>query len=226
MTASFTPPYTYPQSEDTLDTKPKKQRWKAGDPIVIREVWQGKVWSGRPASVVLDTEEMLALYAPAGQAWRKPVTLSGGTLRIPKEEWKLADEHQRIEVLRLAPPGAAHSVLVLWLPGFSRFLRWYVNLEEPLHRTPIGFDYMDMALDIVITEDQTEWKWKDEDEFQEAQDHGLIGRDQARQIREEGHRVLETMQAGRAPFNDGWQHWRPDPSWPAPTLPAGWDRVG
>ena len=193
---------------------------------MIREVWQGKVWSGRPASVVLDTEEMLALYAPAGQAWRKPVTLSGGTLRIPKEDWKLADERQRIEVLRLAPPGAAHSVLVLWLPGFSRFLRWYVNLEEPLHRTPIGFDYMDMALDIVITEDQTEWKWKDEDEFQEAQDHGLIGRDQARQIREEGRRVLETMQAGGPPFNDRWQHWRPDPSWPVPTLPAGWDRVG
>ena len=207
-------------------TVPRERGWEAGDQVVLREIWRGKVWSGRPVTVVLDSPELLALYAPAGHMWRKPVTLAERTLRIPKEAWKLADEPGRIEVLRLATPGASHSVLVLWLPGFSRFLRWYVNLEEPLRRTQIGFDFMDMALDIVISEDGTEWKWKDEDEFQEAQDLGLITADKARRLREEGRRVLELMRSGGPPFNGGWQRWRPDPSWPIATLPAGWDRLG
>ena len=199
--------------------------WVHGDRIVLREIWKGKVWSGRPHIVVQDSPDLLALYVPAGTPWRKPVTLEGGTLRIPKQEWKLADDNQRIEILRLVTPGAAHSVLVLWLPGFSKFLRWYVNLEEPLTRTPIGFDYMDLTLDIVISADQTEWKWKDEDEMQEAVDEGLISSKLASELREEGESVLSAMQAGKPPFSDGWDRWRPDPEWPNPKLPDGWDRL-
>ena len=35
-----------------------------------------------------------------------------------------------------------------------------------------------------------------------------------------GGRVLEEW-----PFPTGWEDWRPDPSWPIPQLPDGWDRV-
>ncbi|MEU3087315.1 DUF402 domain-containing protein, partial [Streptomyces massasporeus] len=27
------------------------------------------------------------------------------------------------------------------------------------------------------------------------------------------------------PFTEGWQHWRPDPSWAVPSLPEDWDRT-
>ena len=203
----------------------QERRWARGDQIVLREVWRGRVWSGRPQIVVRDSPDLLALYIPAGTPWRKPVTLDGGTLRIPKQEWRLADAIQRIETLRLVTPGAPHSVLVLWLSGFSKFLRWYVNLEAPLTRTPSGFDYMDLALDIVISAGQTEWKWKDVDELEEAVSEDLISSKLARELREEGESVLESMRAGKPPFSEDWDRWRPDPEWPRPTLPTGWDRL-
>ena len=43
-----------------------------------------------------------------------------------------------------------------------------MNLEEPLKRTAIGFDYLDQLLDIEIAVDLSSWKWKDEDELEEA----------------------------------------------------------
>ena len=199
--------------------------WVTGDQIVLREIWEGKVWSGRPQIVIEDSPGLLALYIPAGTLWRKPVTLEGGILRIPKQEWKLADEYQRIETLRLVTPGEAHSVLVLWRPGFSEFLKWYVNLEEPLARTQLGFDYMDLALDIVINANQEEWRWKDEDELQEAVEEGLISRKLAFELRQEGESVLKSLRASKPPFCDGWDLWRPDPDWSIPTLWDGWDRL-
>jgi hypothetical protein len=27
------------------------------------------------------------------------------------------------------------------------------------------------------------------------------------------------------PFDEDWSSWRPDPAWPAPELPTGWDLV-
>jgi uncharacterized protein len=29
--------------------------------------------------------------------------------------------------------------------------------------------------------------------------------------------------AGEPPFDRDWQDWRPDPRWPVPELPDGWD---
>jgi hypothetical protein len=39
-------------------------------------------------------------------------------------------------------------------------------------------------------------------------------------VRAEAARVLEEW-----PFPTGWEDWRPDPYWPIPQLPVGWDRV-
>lgn len=33
------------------------------------------------------------------------------------------------------------------------------------------------------------------------------------------------INAWGAPFSDGWEHWRPEPHWPVPELPADWDRT-
>ena len=68
----------------------------------------------------------------------------------------------------LAIPAAAHSVYVMWETGRTELRCWYVDLQEPLRRTTLGFDTMDHLLDIVISPDQSAWRWKDEDEFEEA----------------------------------------------------------
>ena len=128
----------------------------------------------------------------------------------------------RHETLRIITPGSRHSIILFWTATFGEHLLWYVNLEEPLVRTPIGFDYLDQMLDIVVAADLSEWKWKDEDEFEEGVAHGILSPEEADVIRAEGERVLEALNAGRSPFDEPWAQWRPDPSWPAAGLLEGW----
>jgi len=45
----------------------------------------------------------------------------------------------------------------------------------------------------------------------------------AGEIRAEGERVARLIERWEPPFSDGWEDWRPDPAWPLPVLPPGWD---
>ena len=62
-------------------------------------------------------------------------------------------------------------------------------------------------------------------ELQEAVGVGLFTRQQAKAIRDEGERVIERAEAWTEPFNQGWEEWRPNPDWPLPSVPEGWDRL-
>ena len=199
--------------------------WRAGDQIVLREVWSGKVWAARPVTVVRDDEDLIALYLAIGTRWKRPVRPDGARLRMPSEDWMLGDDVWRDKsVLHLVTPGAAHAVWAMWEEG-GEFLRWYVNIQEPLRRSPVGFDYMDQMLDLVVAPDLTEWHWKDEEELEEEFAHGLMTRAEVDAVKAEGERVLRLIEDRSSPFGDSWQLWRPDASWPIPGLPAGWDRV-
>ena len=200
--------------------------WKPGDQVVLREIWRGKVWSGRPCTVVEDTPSRLVLYSGAGVRWMKPSDPAGVRLRIPEDEWALREDVWTLEVLRIVTPGARHSVLLLWSAGFQEFLLWYVNLEDPLVRTDVGFDYKDRLLDIEIAPDLSRWKWKDEDELEEAVARGIVTSQQSGEIRAEGERVIAALDVRRPPFNEAWDRWRPDPDWPSPGFPDGWDDLG
>ena len=141
-------------------------------------------------------------------------------------EWFLADNvwPEDGEYLRLVIPGAPYSVLIFWLEKHSVHRSWYINLEDPLHRTSIGFDFMDQILDIIVEPDLSSWFWKDEDEFQEAQELGLISPERAGEMRAEGESVVEMLLSGESVFN-GWEQWKPDPAWKIPTLPEGWEKI-
>jgi hypothetical protein len=144
---------------------------------------------------------------------------------MPATDWALADATwTRARMLHLTNPGAAHAIHLWWLPPDWRFGGWYVNLQEPIRRTSLGFDYMDRMLDIVIEPDLS-WRWKDEDELEAAVNDGLVTRAWADDVRREGERVIRRLEARRAPFSDGWEHWRPNPEWPIPELREGWDDV-
>ena len=66
---------------------------------------------------------------------------------------------------------------------------WYVNLQQPLRRTPLGFEAMDMMLDVVVEPDLT-WRWKDEDEFADLLDRGLVDAATGDRVRREGEAVI------------------------------------
>jgi len=126
-------------------------------------------------------------------------------------------------VLKLARPGEPWSVWLFWEPGWL-FKNWYVNLETPLARWDGGVDSEDHFLDISVHPDRS-WHWRDEDEFAQAQWDGLMAPAVAEQVREAGRSAVEVIRAWGPPFSDGWQHWRPDPSWAVPSLPKDWDRT-
>ena len=197
--------------------------WKPGDQIVLREIWRGKVWSGRPCTVVEDRPNRLVVFSGTGVRWMRPCRPDGSPLRMQEENWVLRAEVWTVEALRIVTPGSRHSILLLWSAGFREFLLWYVNLEDPFVRTPIGFDYLDGLLDIEIAPGLSGWKWKDEDELEEAVARGIMTVQEAAAIRAEGEGVIAALDARRPPFDEPWDRWRPDPDWPTPGFPEGWD---
>jgi hypothetical protein len=179
---------------------------------VWRDVHRGRVWRAQACRVVEETRELVALWIPAGA----PAKIPRGGLRIPGEEWELEDAAPTREQVCVARPGRAHSIFLFWGED-GELEHWYVNFERPLQRTPVGFDTFDEKLDLIVRPDGS-YSWKDEDELEQAAAVGLLD---PVAVRAEAARVLDEW-----PFPTGWETWRPDPAWPMPQLPEGWERVG
>lgn len=202
-------------------------RFLPGQAIVIREIWQDKIWSARPAIVVQDTAELIACYILPNSLWKKPRSEKGERVRPadrPKYGWVLRDATWLdISLLRLSIPGQPYSVLI-FRDTRGSLTRWYINLEDPLVHTRLGFDFHDQILDVILTPDLSSWYWEDEDELEEAVAAGLVSSEKEQSLYADGRAVVELLQTGKSIFN-GWTKWRPDPSWPVPVLPAGWDKL-
>jgi len=201
-----------------------RKYWKPGDQILVREWLQGKLWSALPFTVVSDTPALIALYI-------SPCTIfmrTEGSKPSVKEQvegcWSLTSDRLHGEgSLWLSEPGASFSVQLHWCKGRKTLENWKINLEDPFRRTRFGFDHKDWLLDIVVSPDKSEWRWKDEDEVTEAVALGLMSPERARELRDEGERALAKLRANIAPFDRDWEAWRPDAAWSTPTLPDGWD---
>ena len=190
--------------------------------MTLREVWQGKVWSVRSVTVVRDAPDVIALYIPAGTTWLRPRTLADEMLRIPDQPWMLRPAVWENNVLRLSPAGEDYAVLLIWDESW-RFQFWYVNIEDRVRRSEMGYDYMDWALDAVVSPDMGERHWKDEDELEDCVTKGIFTAEEAEHIRRSGEGALERLLARRAPFDERWEDWRPDPGWGVPELPEVWE---
>jgi predicted RNA-binding protein associated with RNAse of E/G family len=182
---------------------------------VWRDVHDGRVWRAQACRIVEETATQLVLWMPRGAPAKLPVDDDGARLRIPGERWELEEIATGEDILCVAPRGRAHSVYLFpSRPASDR--HWDVNFEEPLRRTPLGVDTFDWKLDLIVLPDGTH-RWKDEDELEQAAALGLLDADE---VRAEAARVLAEW-----PFPTGWEDWQPDPAWPVPQLPEGWDRV-
>jgi uncharacterized protein DUF402 len=200
--------------------------WSAGDSVLWRGIVDGRVRWALPHTFVEETPAHVAVYIRPGVVGMRPRL---AFIHYPEQlrtgRWEIQEHRWRSNhVLRLTPPGAAHSVDLYWSEGSFRFRGWYVNLQEPLRSTPLGYDTRDHALDIWVEPDRT-WRWKDEDHLEEIVRLGVYSTEQATRIRAEGERVLRCIEAWDSPFCDGWEQWRPSPRWSLPTLPDGWNVV-
>jgi len=156
------------------------QYWSAGQVVLFRGVWRDRLWWAIPVTVVKDTSELIALYWRSGTPKKVPkIRLSAKELASDEPAELVDKAWTQTDVLMLNPPGSAYSVDVMWEEGHTQLRCWYVNLQDPLCRTPLGFDSMDQFLDIVISSDLTGWSWKDEDEFADAVDQGIYSHEEA-----------------------------------------------
>jgi hypothetical protein len=170
---------------------------------ITRDGRPGMTWA---CKLVQDSSQLLALFIPRG---------------APHKRWSregpqatLADRSWGADTLRLMFPGRAHSVWLLWRPD-GGFAGYYVKMEEPFRRTPIGFDTNDHSLDIVVAPDLT-WSWKALDVLADQQRAGKFSAALTQQIQREGQNVVDAIErrlratglrATRRTLVAQWCHW-------------------
>jgi hypothetical protein len=188
-------------------------------------VWHQKIHWACAGIIVQDSPKLIAIYWPAGTPNMvpgkrpTPQDFLSNDIHLVPHNWTDTD------VLMLVTPGSSHALYVMWETGQTKLRCWYIDLQEPLRRTNLGFDTMDQFLDIVISADKSAWHWKDEDEFEEAIAIGVYSLEEAQCIRAEGERVIRLLQGGQSPFCDGWERWSPPAAWNIPVMPEGWDKI-
>ena len=138
---------------------------------------------------------------------------------------RIATRWDRPPTVRLHPVGRPYSVLRRWLVDEERFDGWYVNLEQPWCRTPVGFDSRDDVLDVTVSEDLTECRLKDADELAFTVEIGMFTAAEAGAIHAAADTAIADVSARRWPFDENvWNDLLPPADMLMPTtLPAGWD---
>jgi hypothetical protein len=211
-------------------------RFAPGRLIFHRNISPVRTGWVRLARVVADDDRGLLLWvAPRSPVITQVAADGRGIRSMPFAEWVTLPHRLRIGtwngpgILKLHPPGAAHSVWWFRSPETGEFSGWYVNLEEPAvrwdDRGAAGVDVVDQDLDVWVPPDRA-WRWKDEDEFAERlalPEHYWVP--DADAVRAEGKRVIAQVEAGEFPFDGTWTDFAPDPAWEVPaSMPSGWER--
>lgn len=208
--------------------------WQIGDTVLYRYGRLGQPRFVRVGRMLADDDDGLTLWVGSGWPQVEQVLPDGRDLRdVPLgERFELERVPARTTwrgpgIVIYAP--AAGDWSVWWFfDADGGFAGWYGNLESPRVRWERdgvrGVDSSDRALDVWVTPNRVA-RWKDEDEF--AVLTGQAGRwtaEQAPGIRADGEHLMKLAAAGAAPFDGRWTDFRPDPAWPVPELPTGWDQ--
>lgn len=207
-----------------------RMTFSAGSAIVAREDWHGYLHSATPALVVVDESNAIVEWTPAGT---RAVCASSrqfpGREHLPRNERKLITLETSCwhyasivsETAGLNFVDTRHwSRIALGWSASGEFLGWYVNFQFPMSRTRLGYDSMDLVLDIVVEPDGAAWRWKDESDFEAAIERQILGAELRGPVLDEADRVLGLLHRREGPFDPDWSTWRPPPNWRVPELPA------
>src|SRR5262245_27251010 len=114
--------------------------YEPGATVAIRELWDGRVWFARPATVVRDDPNLTMLAVHPHTTAKEPVDPAGTPLRIPTTDWTLRDIHRgETWNLSFAFPDTPYAV-ILGYEASGDLREYYVNLQTPLVRTTTGLD--------------------------------------------------------------------------------------
>jgi hypothetical protein len=209
--------------------------WQAGTQVVWRE-GDGPLGTGamvvdmsvphfaQPVTVVRDDADGLVVWLPCGTPVQRAARADGrGKREEPSTMFTTDLVHERgthalFDQVRIAPTGRPWSVWVFFAEETGEFAGWYVNLEEPHVRDDHSVYTSDHVLDLVVAPDRTVVR-KDEEELALAVAQGVFDGPAAVAI-EANAAAVETLVAHWGPpFCDGWETFRPDPTWPARAAP-------
>jgi hypothetical protein len=193
--------------------------WRPGEVIVHREIWRGVPWCASPVVVVDDTPELLVTYLPEESPFAFPQSADGRP-----HPWTGKRAWEGHGVLMLRRPGEAYAVWHFWDGPERRFAGWYLNLEEPVRRTSIGYDTQDLELDVWIPVDEP-WRFKDEELLEERVREGRYTDEQAVAIRALGEEVGAMLARGERWWDGRWADFEPDPAWRGPSFPTEWEQA-
>lgn len=178
--------------------------------------------------VVDDGPDSIALLQTAGSPYkarsgRRRFAAGKRALTVPGGwDGTYMDKTWARNTVRVHDVAQGYSVIRDWNSETGAFQGWYVNLELPWRRTPVGFDTRDLVLDVRIDDDLGGWGWKDEEELEWSQEMGLMSAETAALARVQGKSAVADIEARRNLFDvDRWAAWAP-PSLGAPAMPAGW----
>lgn len=201
-------------------------RYKNGDLVVLRYITTGgRIEMCWPCRVVADREDVVALFIAAGSPYKAAPKKRAVEKRRQSRPLLPPDEYVwRTDTLRLMVPGRSHSVSMSWTreAGARRFLKYFINMEEPFRRTAVGFDTQDHTLDIEATP-ELDWRWRDEDELASHVAEGFYTAELATAARAEGERAIEAIRRLEHVCMREWPEWSPPPEWTVPTFVGNWD---
>lgn len=207
-----------------------------GTAVAVRGLFRGRVWVAHGATVVSDSPERSILALVPGSSCQVPALWAAAQRgdRTPRNHWdELATSSWKVvpwtwrwtRLLMVLEPGAYYAVNQYWSDAEERFLCWYVNFQLPFVRTPLGFDTLDLSLDLVVGPD-LRLGWKDVAEYDEGVERGVIEPAVAQAVEAARSEVVARIDARRPPFD------APPASWPrcdfdlvVRELPEGWNVV-
>jgi hypothetical protein len=176
-----------------------------------------------PMTVVRDDEEGLVAWLAAGTPVLRVARADGRGKRDDKSTLFTAEPVQAVgewtgyDVLRVAPAGRRWSVWALFTAHTSNFEGWYVNFEDLHVRSARDLFTRDRVLDLEVGPDGSVAR-KDEDELMLAVEQGRFDPATAAEIEADATEVEAIVRAWGQPFCDGWERFRPDPTWSTPDL--------
>lgn len=222
---------------DAARSDTRTDPFPSGTPVALRSINRfgehgEAVGFAVAARVLVDDDELAVVATTVGSAVRRRAGVGSGPngrLVLP-EDWDgsyVDDRWVGSSVVRVHQKGTPWSVW-RWHDGSDWLPDWYVNLELPWLRTPIGFDSQDWTLDVVATtEPDGSWsvRYKDEDELEFYAAGGYWPAAMRAVIERAGREATEVASARRFPFDTDWSGWVPDPEWGTTALPQDWSAL-
>lgn len=158
--------------------------WQSGETAVVRGIFNKRVWLAQSTLVVKDTaDETILLLLPGAECaypegyWHwKHGDFSRGTRwqEAMLNSWKLRKfGWLNNQFLIFIEPQNYYALYAIWQHETDQFQGYYIDFQLPDKRSDVGFDTLDLDLDIVI-DPQLNWKWKDEAEYLEGIQQGGI----------------------------------------------------